>query len=471
MCRFYYAALENAGSLRKKRLSIMKSEHLKYATVEVPRYTSYPTAAQFGEFDEKHYRQWLGELDAGEPISLYVHVPFCHEMCWYCGCHTTIVSGYDRVGAYFKTLMHEVELLAKAIPHKARISHLHFGGGTPTILSPEHFGEFMLRVGEHFEFLPTADIAVEMDPRTLTPEMVEVLAKAGVNRASLGVQDFSPHVQSKIHRIQPFYVVDRSVKWLRAAGINAINFDLMYGLPFQRPDDVERTVNRALTLQPDRIAMFGYAHVPWFKKHMQVITEESLPDTLERYTEAQLAADLMKQHGYEEIGFDHYAKSDDAMSIAARNGTLKRNFQGYTVDEADIMLGLGASSIGQMPNGYVQNAPKLNEWRDLVEADQLTVIRGLTIDDEDRFRRSAIEKVMTDLAFDMEAHCKEYDRPLDSLDDALEKLKGLAADGIITLEGRKLTVTEPEGRRFLRSIAASFDKYWKPSKAKHSKAV
>jgi oxygen-independent coproporphyrinogen-3 oxidase len=449
----------------------MKSQHLKYATTEVPRYTSYPTAAQFGALDEQQYRTWLGELREEEPISLYVHVPFCHEMCWYCGCHTTIVSGYDRVGAYFKTLMHEVELLGSAIGHKPRVSHLHFGGGTPTILSPEHFGRFMQRVGEYFSFLPTADIAVEMDPRTLTQEIIEALVKAGVNRASLGVQDFSPHVQANIHRIQPFYVVDRSVKWLRAAGIRALNFDLMYGLPFQKPADVERTVKRALSLQPDRIAMFGYAHVPWFKKHMQVIADESLPDTMERYAEAQLAADLMRQHGYEEIGFDHYAKPDDAMSVASRNGTLKRNFQGYTVDEADIMLGLGASSIGQMPQGYVQNAPKLNEWRDLVESDHLTVVRGLAITDEDRFYRSAIEKVMTDLTFDMEAHCVEFGRPADALDDALAKLKVLEDDGLVALSGRQLTVVQPQGRRFLRSIAASFDKYWKPSKSRHSKAV
>ncbi len=449
----------------------MKPEYLKYATLEVPRYTSYPTAAQFGDLDEQLYRQWLGELKADEPISLYVHVPFCREMCWYCGCHTTIVSGYDRVGAYFKTLMREVELLAAAIPHKARVSHLHFGGGTPTILSPEHFGRFMQLVGEHFSFLDTADIAVEMDPRTLTRDMVAELARSGVNRASLGVQDFSPHVQANIHRIQPFYVVDRSVKWLRQAGFRAINFDLMYGLPYQKPSDVRRTVERALSLSPDRIAMFGYAHVPWFKKHMQVISEDSLPDIIERYEEAQLAADLMREHGYQEIGFDHYARPDDAMSIAARNGSLKRNFQGYTVDEADIMLGLGASSIGQMPNGYVQNAPRLNEWRDLVEADRLTVMRGLAINEEDRFRRAAIEKVMTDLSFDMEAHCAEHSRPLDSLDDALDKLQGLARDGLIELDGRRLTVIEPQGRRFLRTIAASFDKYWTPSKARHSKAV
>ena len=449
----------------------MKKQHLKYATTEVPRYTSYPTAAQFGDLSTQTYRDWLGALDKDEPISLYVHVPFCHEMCWYCGCHTTIVSGYDRVGAYFKTLMREVELLGQAIGHKPRVSHLHFGGGTPTILSPEHFGKFVEQVGEHFTFLPDADLAVEMDPRTLTCEMVGALAKAGINRASLGVQDFSPHVQANIHRIQPFYIVDRSVKWLREAGITAINFDLMYGLPYQKLSDVERTVTRALSLQPDRIAMFGYAHVPWFKKHMRVIKEESLPDTLERYAEAQLAADLMRQYGYEEIGFDHYAKPDDAMSIAARDGSLKRNFQGDTVDEADTMLGLGASSIGQMREGYVQNAPNLKEWREIVESGELTVRRGLEINDEDRFRRAAIEKVMTDLAFDMEAHCKEHVQPVDALDDALDKLKGLERDGLIRLDGRKLKVIEPQGRRFLRSIAASFDQYWKPSKSKHSKAV
>ncbi len=449
----------------------MKPRHLKYATTEVPRYTSYPTAAQFGELSAKTYGEWLAALDGDEPVSLYVHVPFCAEMCWYCGCHTTIISSYDRVGAYFSTLMREVELLAAAIPHKAKISHLHFGGGTPTILSPRHFGRFMRQIGDHFEFLPEADLAVEMDPRTLTPEMVETLAASGINRASLGVQDFSPHVQAGIHRIQPFYVVDRAVKWLRAAGIDAINFDLMYGLPRQGLTDVERTVSRAMALQPDRVAMFGYAHVPWFKKHMQLIRKESLPGTPERYDQAQRAADLMKSAGYEEIGFDHYARPEDAMSVAARNGSLKRNFQGYTVDEADILLGLGASSIGQMPQGYVQNAPRLNEWRDMVEKGELAVVRGRVINDEDRFRRAAIEKVMTDLAFDMEAHCAEFDRRPDALDDALDKLKQLHEDGLIRLRERSFTVLEPQGRRFLRSIAASFDKYWKPSKSKHSKAV
>jgi len=450
----------------------MKSKHLKYATTEVPRYTSYPTAAQFSDLvTEEKYRQWLGELNPDEPISLYVHVPFCHQMCWYCGCHTTIVSGYDRVGDYYKTLRKEVELLAGALPFRPKVSHLHFGGGTPTILTPKHFSAFMKHLGEHFDFLPHADKAVEMDPRTLGEEMVQALADSGVNRASLGVQDFSPHVQAGIHRIQPYYIVDRSVKWLRHAGINAINFDLMYGLPHQRPHDVERTVRRALALAPDRIAVFGYAHVPWFKKHQEVLTDESLPDTPERYAEAQLSADLMREYGYEEIGFDHYAKPDDAMAIASRNGSLKRNFQGYTVDEADIMLGLGASSIGQMPQGYVQNAPKLNEWRDRIEANRLTVLRGVEVTDDDIFRRAAIEKVMTDLSLDIGAHCKQNNRPTDALDDALDKLKALQKDGLVTLKGRKLKVVEPEGRRFLRSVAACFDLHYKPSASRHSKAV
>lgn len=449
----------------------MKPQHLKYATTEVPRYTSYPTAAQFGELTEATYRDWLAQLPQGEPISLYVHVPFCREMCWYCGCHTTIVAGYDRIGNYYATLRREVELLAAALPHKARVSHLHFGGGTPTILAPEHFGAFLAHLGDHFDFLPDADKAVEMDPRTLTEEMVATLAAAGINRASLGVQDFSPQVQANIHRIQPFYVVDRAVKWLRAAGIEAINFDLMYGLPHQHLKDVERTVARALALQPDRVAIFGYAHVPWFKKHQEVIPDASLPDTLERYASAQLAADLMRAHGYEEIGFDHYAKPDDSMSVAARDGSLKRNFQGYTVDPADTMLGLGASSIGQLPQGYAQNAPKLNEWRDRIEAGRLAVIRGLAITDEDRFRRAAIEQVMTRLEFDLAAHCRAFGRPEDALDDALDKLRALAADGLVSLDGRRLKVIEPEGRRFLRSIAASFDRHYQPSPARHSKAV
>ena len=449
----------------------MKPQYMKYATTEVPRYTSYPTAAQFTDLDEEEYRGWLAGIGEGEAVSLYVHVPFCREMCWYCGCHTSIVSSYERVGNYFRVLMKEVELLAAALGRRASISHLHFGGGTPTIMKPEHFGAFLEQIGRHFSFLPDADIAVEMDPRTLSLEMVKTLARSGVNRASLGVQDFSPHVQANIHRIQPFHVVDRAVKWLRGEGFAAINFDLMYGLPYQRLPDIERTVGRALALEPDRVAMFGYAHVPWFKKHMQVIPDESLPQVMERYDEAQLAADLMKAAGYEEIGFDHYARPEDAMAKAARDGSLKRNFQGYTVDEADILLGLGASSIGQLAEGYVQNSPRLDMWRRRIEAGRLAVVRGVKVSDEDRFRRSAIEKVMTRLELDMEAHCREFGRSIDALDDALPRLEELAADGLIELEGRRLRAIEPQGRRLLRPIAASFDKYWQPNPAKHSLAV
>jgi len=261
----------------------------------------------------------------------------------------------------------------------------------------------MAHLRAHFDFLGDADKAVEMDPRTLTEAMVATLAGAGVNRASLGVQDFSPQVQANIHRIQPFYVVDRAVKWLRRAGITAINFDLMYGLPHQHLQDVERTVTRALALQPDRVAVFGYAHVPWFKKHQEVITDRILPDTLERYASAQLAADIMRAHGYEEIGFDH--------------------------------------------------------------------MRGLALSDEDRFRRAAIEKVMTRLSLDLAEHCRAFGRKEDALDDALDKLRALAADGLVALDGRRLVVVEPQGRRFLRTVAASFDLHWKPQPARHSKAV
>ena len=449
----------------------MRPEHMKYADIEVPRYTSYPTAAQFhDEIGEADYRSWLAKLRGSQNISLYVHVPFCKQMCWYCGCHTTIVHSYERVAAYLEILHREIKLLADAIPGHARLSHVHFGGGTPTMIDRGDFIALMNVIAQKFSLSSAARIAIEIDPRTLSEQKARTLGHAGVTRASLGVQDFAPHVQARINRIQPFYVVDRAVKWLRGSGVCKINFDLMYGLPGQKLTDVERTVELSLALKPDRIAVFGYAHVPWFKKHQSVIRDEDLPGVRERFQQAQLAGDMLRHSGYVEIGFDHYARPDDEMAIAMHEKRLKRNFQGYSEDEADILLGLGASSIGAMAQGYVQNAPGLDRYRELVSAGHLPIVRGTGLTRDDILRRAAIERIMTDLELDVAALCGEFGHQESALDGALEALGALEADGLISRNGRLLTVRE-EGRLFLRIIAAQFDAYWQPGPARHSRAV
>lgn len=443
----------------------------KYLLAEVPRYTSYPTAVEFHEgVGEQEYRDWLAATPPDERLSLYIHIPFCQQLCWYCGCHTTIVNDYERVARYMQTIRRELTLVKQAIPAHGGVSHVHFGGGTPTILSGKDFIAFMDDVRRQLPLRNDAEVAVEIDPRTLSREKAAALAEAGVTRASLGVQDLGPHIQAKINRIQPFYVVAQAVHWLREAGVNGINFDLMYGLPGQEVADVERTVELSASLAPDRVAVFGYAHVPWFKKHQGMIETGDLPGPVERFEQAEAAARALKVQGYIEIGFDHYAKPGDAMAVAAVNGTLRRNFQGYTTDRANVLIGLGASSISRCPQGYAQNAPRLDVYRRRVDAGNLPVTRGVAFTSEDLLRGEAIERLMCDLQLDVEALCRRHQAPVGALDDALEMLAPLAADGLVTLAGRYVRVSTV-GRRLLRNVAACFDAYHRHSQQRHSWAV
>ncbi len=450
----------------------MKPQHRKYALAEVPRYTSYPTAVQFDDgVDEAQYRAWLQHIALGDPLSLYVHIPFCKQMCWYCGCHTSVAHSYDRVGAYAQDLLAETELLAAALPdHHGGLVHVHFGGGSPTLLNDADFAAITSRILTAFGARTDMELAVEIDPRTMSAQKAAALAAAGVTRASLGVQDFNAHVQQKINRIQPFEMVRDSVQWLRNAGIGAINFDLIYGLPGQSVADVRRSTELALSLRPDRLAVFGYAHVPWFKKHQQMIERTDLPGMEERFAQAAMVGEVLQGGGYAAIGFDHYAHPQDSMALAAQEGRLRRNFQGYTTDTADTLLGLGASSISALEPGYAQNAPSLDQWRNAVHDGRLPVVRGVALRGEDTVRRAAIMTLMSAMELDLQALCTQYDMAANTLDDALEKLVPLQADGLVELAGRTVRV-RPEGRIFVRNIAACFDTYWQASTGRHSRAV
>lgn len=438
---------------------------LALAERNVPRYTSYPTAPHFSAaVDAKTYAAWLAELPDKARLSLYLHVPFCTHLCLYCGCHTKAVRQRDPVERYADRLMDEVALIGEAAGRR-RVVHLHWGGGTPSILGEELLTALTDKIAAAFDLSAIEEHAIELDPRRMSKRLVRALGKIGINRASLGVQDFSPHVQEAIGRVQPFEQVARAMGWLRDAGIERINIDLMYGLPRQTAADVARSAELAAALSPQRLALFGYAHVPWFKTHQRMIDEATLPGALERIEQARIAGEVFLAHGYEAIGLDHFARPDDSLALAARAHRLHRNFQGYTTDEADALIGIGASAIGRLPQGYVQNAVDIAGYSRAVEAGRFAIAKGIALTPDDRLRARIIERLMCGLAVDLDVVA-----PSDDFSAEIEALQNLAIQGAVRIEGRRIAVTE-YGRPFLRLAAAAFDAYLPANRTRHSIAV
>lgn len=448
----------------------MKASWLGHLDARVPRYTSYPTAPHFHNgVNGQVYDQWLAAADLSKPVSLYVHVPFCIKLCWYCGCNTEIVKTDEPIKDYLELLLKEIDRTASKLPGRAKVSHLHFGGGSPNMLSSEAFHTLIDALEARFDFLADAERAIELDPRGLHKDRVTTYAARGFSRASIGVQDLDPDVQKAIHRIQPLSLVTRTVEWLRGAGINAINFDLLYGLPRQTVGTIEKTVESSLALDPARVALFGYAHVPWMKKYQKALERYTLPGQTERAVLASAARSALEAR-YDPIGLDHFARTDDPMAIAARNGTLKRNFQGYTTDIADTLIAFGPSAISEMPDGYAQNEPDLQKWAMQAETSQSSVHRGIAIDDNDRLRRAIIERLMCDLSVDVAAMAKGYGVDPSQFLPAFDQLAPYAAEGMITIECWRITI-DPEARIALRTIAAAFDTWLDRGAARHSSAV
>ncbi len=437
----------------------------------VPRYTSYPTTPHFTEtVDAETHAQWLAEIPGDESLSLYVHIPFCDTMCWFCGCHTRIVNRYEPVTAYLNHMTAEVERVANTLGKRHRASHVHWGGGTPTSLAPTDILRLSDAMRTHFDFDGESEFAVEIDPRGIGDDTIYALGKAGVTRASLGIQDFSTKVQQAVNRIQPFNETKRVIDGLRGVGITGINVDLMYGLPHQGVEEVLATIERVLELEPARLALFGYAHVPWMKTHQKMINEAALPGTEERWKQAEAAMTFLEDHGFITIGLDHFALENDPMSVALKTGALHRNFQGYTTDHAETLIGLGASSISSLPQGYTQNLPQINLYRRAIDDGHLPTARGVELSDNDRLRRAVIERLMCDLEIDLVQICAEHGETADTLAEARPKLEELAADGLIELDGDHITVT-PDGRLLVRCVCAVFDVYLEMAEGKHSKAV
>jgi oxygen-independent coproporphyrinogen III oxidase len=436
----------------------------------VPRYTSYPTAPHFhAGVDARAYRTWLSELDPAQPLSLYLHVPFCDTLCWFCGCHTKVVNSYSPLAGYLELLKGEIGLVADALGARRRVTHIHWGGGSPTMVRAEDLVRIGRLLRERFDVAPDAEIAIEIDPRGFTPASADALAAIGVTRASIGVQDFDPKVQRAINRIQDFDTTAHCVAMLRERDIAKLSIDLIYGLAYQTTEGLLNTIDAALRLDPDRLAIFGYAHVPGFKKHQNLIPEAALPGLAERFAQAEAAHARLIAAGYQPIGLDHFAKPDDPMAMAAREGRLARNFQGYTTDTAPALIGLGASAIGSLPQGYVQNHAEVPAYRKAILAGELATARGVALTDEDRIRREVIARLMCDLHVDLAAVAARYGRSAAMFADALAALQRLAQDGIVERDGTHVRVKD-EWRAAVRVVCAAFDSYLGVA-GRHSVAV
>ena len=443
---------------------MMTKETLDLLTQRLPRYTSYPTAPHFKAIDKQGLLEtWQSELDKSQPISLYLHIPFCAEMCWYCGCHTKITKKYEPVEGYVSALISEIEQTALRLNTKRTVSHIHFGGGSPTLLEPAEFERIMDALGAAFTFLDHAEIAIEMDPRTLTEKKIKSYAEKGVNRASLGVQDIHDHIMEAVGRPQTLKQTQGACRMLREHGITDINFDVMYGFPHQTAKTIRDTMNTLADLNPSRIAFFGYAHVPWMKKHMRLIPEESLPDTEARMILMNTGRDILIERGYTAIGIDHYAKPEDEMVKALSTGTLKRNFQGYTTDVADTLIGFGASSISKYPQGFMQNQPNIGLYKNTVGSVEPTAVKYCPTDADDHARSDIIEALMCNFeSYIPEAYDAEKEAIMDKLGGDILEWDSMT---------RTLCILK-DGYLWARVVASAFDAYLAPSpEEKHSKAV
>jgi oxygen-independent coproporphyrinogen III oxidase len=438
---------------------------LALAERAVPRYTSYPTAPHFSAaVDAGTYTRWLAELPETAEISLYLHVPYCANLCLYCGCHTKAVRRDGPLDQYANWLAREIELVKTATAAR-RIKHLHWGGGTPSILGEARLEQIATKIADAFDTSKMDEHAIELDPRRLSPSLARALKRIGISRASLGVQDLAPHVQRAIGRVQTFEQVSEAVGLLRAAGINRTNIDLMYGLPHQRVADVEATVSRIASLEPQRIALFGYAHVPWFKTHQRRIDAAALPGPGERVQQVRAAAAVLATHGYVAIGIDHFARPDDDLVRALQSGNLRRNFQGYTTAHADALIGLGASAIGRLPQSYAQNFVDIRGYGRAIDDGRLATAKGIALSPDDHIRGRIIERLMCDLAVDLAAFADPG-----AFADERNRLAEFSAQGLVRMDGPRIQITEA-GRPFTRLVAAAFDAYLPQNQARHSIAV
>jgi oxygen-independent coproporphyrinogen-3 oxidase len=446
-------------------MTAVSPEFLRRFDVPGPRYTSYPTADRFVEaFGREDYtlalkQRRLGTVAKALPLSVYVHIPFCESLCYYCACNKVITKHHDRADVYLRYLRREIELHTKHCSPGQVVSQLHLGGGSPTFLSDDGLRELMAMLKQNFTLAPGGEYSIEVDPRTVNKERLALLAELGFNRLSFGVQDFDPDVQKAVHRIQPASQVFALVEQARALGFDSINVDLIYGLPRQSPESFDRTLAQVVELRPDRIALYAYAHLPErFKPQRRILTEE-LPGAASKLSMLSNSLDAFLQAGYVYVGMDHFALPTDALAVAKRQGRLHRNFQGYSTQPDCDLIALGVSAIGRVGATYSQNAKTLDEYYDLLDQGQLPVVRGLALTRDDLVRRANIMALMCqgELLFEPMEQAWLIDfRSYFAAE--LSQLEGMAEQGLVHLRDDGIEVTAL-GWFFVRGIAMVFDRY------------
>lgn len=426
-----------------------------------PRYTSYPPAPRFAaDYGAPAFRADVAASDLERrPLSLYVHLPFCHARCFFCGCNVEITRNRERIEQYLGYLERELDLVAALVSPGRPVEQLHWGGGTPTYLSPREIRRLAAAIHARFDLAPNAEVSVEIDPRGIEQDHLSALRDGGFSRASVGVQDFDPRVQQAIHREQPYELTRWAVDSLRKLGFTSVNLDLIYGLPLQTEESFARTLDTVLTLTPDRLAVFSYAHVPWVKRNQQAIDAGELPSGETKLRMLRRTIEVLERAGYAHIGMDHFAKPDDELTRAQREGTLRRNFQGYSTRGGTDLLAFGVTGISSLAGSYAQNVKELPAYYQRIDAGELPTERGYRLTPDDRLRRHVIHELMCNLRLDVAA--LEAETGIDFagyFSASLLQLRELEQDGLVRREPRSIAVTRL-GRLFVRNIAMSFDAY------------
>lgn len=450
-------------------MDIAKLRNAGLFEASVPRYTSYPPADKFNAgVGSEVFSDWLGAIKPGADISLYVHIPFCERLCWFCACRTQGVNSDKPVLAYLETLFHELEMVAKALQGPVSLRRLHFGGGSPNVLSPEMTRDL---AGEIFRLFPASkdlEFSVEIDPASFDADKCDALLDAGMSRASFGIQDFDPKVQAAIGREQSFEITRDHVEMLRTGGVRSVNFDLVYGLPHQDTVTLRNTLEQVISLRPDRIALFGYAHVPWMAKRQKLIDEDTLPGSQARLELFLLASRMLSGAGYVSVGIDHFVLPEDSMAEAAKRGKVSRNFQGYTDDPKMPLIGVGASAVSSMPQGYAQNLHSAADYTKSISVGKFAITRGYMLSAQDQATAWAIERLMCDFSLELEVMKKVFPETDKTLPAKLTKIAHEFLD-LVSFDGKTLTI-EREPRFLARVIASRLDTYFVPE-GRYSRAI
>lgn len=435
----------------------------------VPRYTSYPTAPHFGpEVGPGDMARWIEAVPEFSDVSLYVHVPFCRRLCWFCACRTQGTTSDEPVRAYVQMLKAELALLRTHLPRGVTLSRLHWGGGTPTLLGPNLIRELADAIQAVAPMAEDGEFSVEIDPNEIDDARLDALAAAGMNRASIGVQDFDPMIQKAIGRDQAYELTRNVAMRIRDRGVASLNTDILYGLPFQTGPRIADSVQKLLTLSPDRVALYGYAHVPWMSRRQQMIPSDAMPTPEERLALFETARQLFLWDGYVEVGIDHFAKPEDGLARALQTGALRRNFQGYTDDPAKVLIGLGASSISRFPQGYAQNASGTAEHTRAIRDGRFSTHRGHAFRGEDLLRARIIEALMCEFRVLKEELLREFDTSAARV-DALFRAAAAGFGDMVQVTDEGFFIPE-RARPLTRMIARAFDAY-DSEKARHSAAI